>query len=108
LRARFALVGFFSLVASPVDVAAVSKLEAELSRRAQVGAWWLTVDQSFVSAWLILRGLQTVRPLPRWDKVLYAKRLLSAAELYSEIDPAVELLLRLDVLGQGNPRYGAR
>jgi hypothetical protein len=99
LRARFALVGLLTLLGSPVVASAVTALGAQLTRQAQAGSWWLCVDQTFVTAYLVLRGIETAKPLPANLKAYFLRQLLSAAEEYPELDPAAEYL-RQDVLRQ--------
>ncbi len=92
LRARFALVGLFSLLDSPVDSSVVAALGGELARCAEAGEWWLSAEQTFVAAWLVLRGVEMAKPLPAKLKAYFLRRLLSAAVAYPEMDPAAEYL----------------
>ena len=97
LRARFALVGLFSLLDSRVDSSVVAALGVELARCAEAGAWWLSAEQTFVTACLVLRGIEMAKPFPARLKGDFLRRLLSAAAEYPEMDPAAEYL-REDVL----------
>ena len=92
LRARFAMLGllvFFGILVAP---SAVTALGAKLENGTDTGAWWLCADQNFVTAWLVLRGFEAVRPLPDRQKRYFVDRLLGAAAGYPEIDPAAEYL----------------
>jgi len=107
LRARFALVGLFSLLDSRVDSSVVAALGVELARCAEAGAWWLSAEQTFVTAWLVLRGVEMAKPFPARLKGDFLRRLLSAAAEYPEMDPAAEYL-REDVLRQVKELDAAR
>jgi uncharacterized protein YoaH (UPF0181 family) len=97
LRARFALAGLLSLFRRPIDLTALRGLSQELAKDSIVGAWWLTANQSFVTAGLVLRGIEAVKPFSPKAKADFLERLLIAAEEYPEVDLAAEFL-RSDVI----------
>ena len=105
LRARFALVGMFALLNSPVDPSVVGALGRQLALAG--GAGRLCANQTFITAWLVLRGVETVEPLRGGQKADLLRRLLDAAAEYSELAPAAEYL-RADVLRQTKELDAAR
>jgi DNA polymerase III delta prime subunit/uncharacterized protein YoaH (UPF0181 family) len=92
LRARFALAGLLSLLSQPIDLVALRSLTQELAKDSIVGAWWLTANQSFVTAGLVLRGLNRVAPFSPKARADFRDRLLIAADEYIEVDAAAEFL----------------
>lgn len=95
-RARFALIGLLALFESPLDSATVAALGKGLLQResVSVGAWWLCADQTFVTAYLVLRGVEMAVPFPGRLKRHFLGRLVGAAAAYPEMDSAAEYLLR--------------
>jgi len=92
LRARFALGGLLSLLAQPVDSAALNWLVKELAKDSIIGARWLTVNQSFVTAGLVLRGIDGAAPFPSKTKADFLDRLQFASTDNGAMDLAADYL----------------
>ena len=111
LRARFALIGLLDLLGISVAQPTVHAAGAALAASAQSGAWWLCANQGFVSAWLVLRGIERFRPLTVGLKPHFLERLLSAAAECTDLDPAADYLNSLvqrekaDLAKTGRPPY---
>jgi len=94
LSAQFCLLGLLSLLDMGADSATVRALSDRLGKNPDATAWSLCANRPFVPAWLALRGVDAARSLRPWAREHFLKRLASAAEEYSERDPATEDLLK--------------
>jgi len=92
LRARFALIGLLDLLGISVAQPAVHAAGTALASRAQSGAWWLCANQSFVSAWLVLRGIERFHPFSVGQRANFRERLLRTAAEHTELSPAADYL----------------